>query len=274
MRAALSVVVVVMALACEPAAGDSRQKAQVAAVHVPEMTGDSSPERLRVQVHARHPHDPGAFTQGLVWGAGRLFESTGLEGRSSLREVDWQTGTVRRQLSLDDGLFGEGLAMVGTELIQLTWKNGRAFARHIEDFSPKRVFSYEGEGWGLCYDGTALVMSDGSSMLYFRNPDTFAVERTLSVLRDGRAQYMLNELECAHGRVYANVWQTDEIVRIDPITGIVDGVIDASELRREQPRNADVLNGIAFVGQLGRFLVTGKLWPIMYEVTFVPRPSQ
>lgn len=227
------------------------------------------PESLVVRVHERHPHAREAFTQGLVWDHGRLFESTGLEGRSSIREVDLATGQVMRRTALEPALFGEGLALVGTELVQITWMNHRAFVWDRDRFEKLREFRYRGEGWGLCHDGRSLVMSDGSETLVFRNPATFAIEREVVVTRLGRPQRELNELECVDGKVWANVWQTDEIVRIDPRTGAVDAVVDATGLlSAEERQGADVLNGIAYVPETRRFLVTGKLWPTLFEVTF------
>jgi glutamine cyclotransferase len=221
----------------------------------------------RVHVHARYAHDASAFTQGLVWDHGRLFESTGLVGRSSLREVELESGLARRLIADDAVLFGEGLALVDGELFQLTWRDRRALVWDASTFALHREIAYQGEGWGLCYDGQQLVMSDGTSKLYFRNKQSFAVERTLEVTRNAQPQPMLNELECVHGKIYANVWQSDEIVRIDAASGAIDEVIDASGLLGEHG-GADVLNGIAFVPETGKFLVTGKLWPTLFEVTF------
>ncbi|MCA9529432.1 MAG: glutaminyl-peptide cyclotransferase [Myxococcales bacterium] len=227
---------------------------------------------LRPEVLARYPHDTEAFTQGLLWRNGHLFESTGLYGESSLREVDLRTGTVVRRHDLPADLFGEGLAAVRDHLVQLTWKHGTALVWRTADFSVARQFAYEGEGWGLCFDGEHLVMSDGSDRLVFRDPDSFAVARTVHVTRDGAPVRALNELECVDGAVYANVWQTDEIVRIDPRTGRVEATIDAGGLLDAASRgHADVLNGIAFVPETGHFLITGKLWPWVFEVRWVPR---
>lgn len=229
-------------------------------------------EHLRVEVVARHPHDQQAFTQGLVWHEGTMYESTGLLGRSSLREVA-PDGTVLRKRDLAANMFGEGLELVGDELLQLTWQNGVLLRYDLATFEPTATQRYEGEGWGLCFDGAALWMSDGSAKLTKRDPTTFAVEGTVAVERDGKPLSMLNELECVAGSVYANVWTTDEIVRIDPASGKVTAVIDAAELRRMAgvtDRDA-VLNGIAYDETSGNFLVTGKLWPVMFEVRFVSR---
>lgn len=229
--------------------------------------------RLRVRVHASHPHDPAAFTQGLVYHEGRVFESTGLVGRSSLREVRLADGEVLRRRVVDEPRFAEGLALVGDELVQITWQDHVAFVYGRDDFATRRQHRYETEGWGLCFDGTALAMSDGTDALVFRDPSTFAERRRVQVRLEGRPVTQLNELECVGEHVYANVWQTDEIVRIVASTGVVDQVIDASGLLdAEQRYRTDVLNGIAYVPETRRFLITGKLWPRMFEVTFEAVP--
>jgi glutamine cyclotransferase len=219
----------------------------------------------------RRPHDTSAFTEGLVVADGRLFESTGLLGSSSLREVDLVTGKVIRLRQLPKDVFAEGLAAVGNQLVQLTWKNGVALVWDRDTFNEVRRFSYQGEGWGLCYDPTAkrLVQSDGSSQLTFRNPDDFSVMGKVSVILQGRALDKLNELECAPDGVWANVWLSDRIVRIDPATGRVTGEADAKGLAPAQRGSEDVLNGIALLAD-GTWLVTGKDWPTMYVVRFNP----
>lgn len=229
------------------------------------------PQRLRVQVVATYPHDPGAFTQGLVLAGGRLFESTGLEGRSSLREVDLVTGKVLRKLDVPAPIFAEGLALVGTRLFQLTWKHGQAFTYDRDTFAKGATFDYSGEGWGLCYDGQDLVMSDGSARLTFRGPTTFRTTREVTARLRGQPVDQLNELECVAGQVYANIWMTDRLVRIDPKSGEVTAEIDASNLLPAAERfGTDVLNGIAHDAKDDTFLITGKLWPRMFRVRFVP----
>jgi glutamine cyclotransferase len=227
--------------------------------------------RLGVRVLSVRPHDPGAYTQGLVWDAGKLYESTGLYGRSSLREVDPRTGEVKRLLEMPQGFFAEGLAQVGGRLVQLTWKEGVAFVYDIRTFERAGEHAYQGEGWGLCNDGHRLVMSDGSDQLTFRDLHTFARLGSVAVRRDGLPARNLNELECVGREVYANVWQTDEILRIDPANGQVTAVIDARGLlSADELAHADVLNGIAYDPAKKTFLITGKLWPKMFEVEFVP----
>ncbi len=227
-------------------------------------------ERLRVQVVQTYPHDPGAFTQGLVLAGGRLFESTGLEGRSSLREVDLATGKVVRRLDVAAPVFAEGLALVGSRLFQITWKHETAYTYDRDTFKKGPSFAYTGEGWGLCYDGHELVMSDGSARLSFRGSATFQQTREVMVREEGRPVGQLNELECVGPQVYANVWMTDRIVRVDPKTGTVTASIDASGLLIPAERyGTDVLNGIAYDASNETFLITGKLWPKLFRVRFV-----
>jgi glutaminyl-peptide cyclotransferase len=223
----------------------------------------------RVRVLAAYPHDPGAFTQGLVLERGVLYESTGLEGRSTLRRVDLATGRVDASVPLAANQFGEGLARVPGLLIQLTWTSEVALLYDQPSLRLLRTVPYEGEGWGLCYDGARLVMSDGTERLTFRRPDTFAVEGFVDVTLNGRPVGKLNELECAGGSVYANVWHRDTILRIDPASGRVLDRIDASGLLTPRERAAaDVLNGIAHDPADGAFYVTGKLWPRLFKVRF------
>jgi glutamine cyclotransferase len=239
---------------------------------LPTTAAGSTPEQLKVKVLSKHPHDPSAFTQGLLLKDGELYESTGLEGRSSLRRVDPATGEVRQQIEVPAEFFAEGLARVEDRLLQLTWQDGVAFEYDQESFEKQGEFKYDTEGWGLCYDGQRLVMSDGTSTLFFRDPDTFERIGEVPVTLAGAPQAMLNELECVGNQVYANVWQTDTIVRIDPSTGAVGAVIDASGLLTPEERSrADVLNGIAWDPARGTYIITGKLWPWLYEVQFEPK---
>ncbi|MCC5954412.1 MAG: glutaminyl-peptide cyclotransferase [Acidimicrobiia bacterium] len=218
------------------------------------------------------PADATAFTQGLeVTSDGRLFESTGQYGSSDIREVDLATGEVLRLRPLDDSEFGEGLTVVGDRLIVLTWQENTAIVVDPDTFEDIERFTYEGQGWGLCYDGDRLVMSDGSAQLTFRDPDTFEVVGNVVVRLDDQPLVRINELECVDDRVYANVWQTEDIVIIDPESGVVETVIDASGLlSRAEAARVDVLNGIAAVPGTDEFLITGKNWPSMFRVRFVP----
>jgi glutamine cyclotransferase len=236
--------------------------------------GDGAPPRGRVRVVAVHPHDSAAFTQGLLWHRGRLYESLGGYGSSRLREVEPATGRVVREVALPAGEFGEGLALVGERLIQLTWHEGIARVWRLEDFALLATWRYTGEGWGLTFDGRELVQSDGGATLTFRSADDFSPRRTLRVRRGGRPEAYLNELEWADGALYANVWQSDEIVRIDPASGEVVAVFDAGGLLPAAVRaETDVLNGIAYEPERRRFFVTGKLWPQLFEVELV-EPSR
>ncbi|HEY8452682.1 MAG: glutaminyl-peptide cyclotransferase [Micromonosporaceae bacterium] len=244
----------------------------VLAAAVP-ATVDAGPvQRLRVEVLATYPHDPDAFTQGLEWHDGRLYESTGLYGFSDVRVSDIETGTVRRQVPLPEEVFGEGMTIVGDRIWQLTWREQVAFQRDRETLAETGRATYEGEGWGLCYDERSdrLVMSDGTPRLTFRDPETFAPLDSVMVRLGTDLVEMINELECVDGEVWANLWQTDQIVRIDPVTGQVEAIVDASGLLPEEQRaQADVLNGIAAVPGTDTFLITGKLWPTMFLVRFV-----
>lgn len=231
--------------------------------------------RLGVQVREVRPHDSGAFTQGLLWSEGKLYESTGEYGESSLRRVDPVSGEVEKQVSLPADLFGEGLALVDSRLIQLTWQAGVALVYDLKTFEEIDRYSYEGEGWGLCDDGYRLFMSNGTATLSLRDRDSFEEMDRLQVTLEGRVLGALNELECAEGWVYANVYQTDAIVRIDPQTGEVGAVINAAGLLSpEEQAAAEVLNGIAYRSETRSFLLTGKYWPSMFEVEFTPLASR
>ncbi|GHF43610.1 glutamine cyclotransferase [Amycolatopsis bartoniae] len=229
---------------------------------------DSVP-RLRVQVLSTLPHDTTAFTEGLELDGSTLYEGTGLVGRSEVRAG--QPGaapTVRADLP--SPFFGEGVTVVGSTLWQLTWQNGVAIERDARTLAELRQVPYQGEGWGLCHQQDRLVMSNGSDQLTFRDPASFAVLGAVTVHSGNQTFDQLNELECVGGTVYANVWQTDTILRIDPADGAVTGMIDASGLLTDaQRQNADVLNGIAAVPGTDEFLVTGKLWPTLFRVKFV-----
>jgi glutaminyl-peptide cyclotransferase len=224
------------------------------------------------EVIETYPHDPDAFTQGLQYVNGELYEGTGLLGRSSLRRVELATGEVLQQIELADQYFGEGIVVIDDLIYQLTWQSHVAFLYDRESFEVIDEFSYPTEGWGLTYDGEELIMSDGSPNLYRRDPETFD-EVGRVVVRDGNAPVnFLNELEYIEGEVWANIWQTDEIVIIDPITGQVTARVDFSGLLPpDEQAEADVLNGIAYDAENDRIFVTGKFWPTLFEVELVPR---
>ncbi|MBK6769981.1 MAG: glutaminyl-peptide cyclotransferase [Ardenticatenales bacterium] len=260
--------------AASPAAADGASTPAEVADAVPAGTAPPA-NRLVPIVLAAYPHDPGAFTQGLLLDGDTLFESTGLEGQSTLREVELESGSVVRRYDVPPDVFAEGLALVDDTLYQLSWQEERAFAYDRSTFALKKELSYDGEGWGLCHDGQQLVMSDGSDHLTFRDPASFAPTGNVAVTLDGTALPMLNELECVGDRVYANVWQTNLIVAIDPSDGRVTDVIDASSLQHELTDRdvtlpIDVLNGIAFDPADETFLLTGKLWPKIFRVRFAP----
>jgi glutaminyl-peptide cyclotransferase len=226
------------------------------------------------RVEAVYPHDAAAFTQGLELFEGKLFESTGLTGRSTVRRVAVTTGMVEKSIDLDASLFGEGMTRVDRTLIQLTYTTGIAIVYDLDTFAELKRFTYAGQGWGLCFDGTDLVMSNGTDKLVFRDPATFVTRREVTVRRNGTAIDNLNELECVGSVVYSNVWRTDEILRIDKATGDVLTTIDASALlTADEKQNAEVLNGIAYDASKRRFYITGKYWPKLFEVSFAFDPG-
>jgi glutaminyl-peptide cyclotransferase len=230
---------------------------------------------LVVDVLERLGHDTTAFTQGLEFHEGRLFQSRGRYGRSALTEIDPVTGAVLRRTDLAAEFFAEGITVVDDRIIQITWREERAFVYDIDTFAVVDEFNYIGEGWGLCLDDAGadrrLVMSNGSDALTFRDPETFAATGSVNVTLNGGPLDNINELECVDGLVWANVWLTDAIVVIDPADGTVVSVVDASGLLTPaEQAGTDVLNGIARDHDTGRWLITGKLWPTMFVVDFVP----
>ena len=235
---------------------------------MPPSPATAAPTRYTYEVIATWPHDRTAFTQGLVFRAGGFVESTGLNGQSSLREVELKTGRVLKRIDVAREFFGEGLAVIGDRAYLLTWQHHKGFVYDVDTFRLQREFAYEGEGWGLTTDGHALILSDGTSRIRFLDPATFQVLRTIDVVAAGKPVSQLNELEWINGEIFANVWQTDEIVRIDPATGSVRGVIDFSGLLAPADRGpeTDVLNGIAYDAANDRLFVTGKKWPKIFEV--------
>jgi glutamine cyclotransferase len=227
---------------------------------------------MTYEVLNTYPHDPNAFTQGLLYHEGYLYESTGLYGESSLRQVDLETGEVLFRVDLGDEYFGEGLTLFEGELFQLTWREGKGFVYDLADFSLTRTFYYSTEGWGLTHDGQRLILSDGTNTLYFLDPDSLAVTGSVAVTYPFGAVQRLNELEYIRGEVFANIWQTDDIVRIDPATGQVKGWINLGGILTKDLRtaNTDVLNGIAYDPDGDRLFITGKRWPKLYEIRLLP----
>jgi glutamine cyclotransferase len=252
-----------------------------ASLDAPEPTTDapavdaaapSVPVLYTADVVATYPHDPEAFTQGLELVDGRLLESTGLYGQSSIRIVELTTGEVIEQRAVSAAYFAEGLTVLDGRAFQLTWESGRAFVYDAATLDVLGERTYTGEGWGLTHDAGALVMSDGTNVVRILDPETFAVTRRVTVLDGGRPVRNLNELEMVEGELFANVWMTDRVARIDLASGRVTGWIDLPFLR-EQVRVTDrdaVLNGIAYDAASRRLFVTGKLWPTLFEIRVRP----
>jgi glutaminyl-peptide cyclotransferase len=221
-----------------------------------------------------YPHDRQAFTQGLVFDQGIFYEGTGLRGQSSVRRVDLITGRVLQLRALPAPFFGEGITVFGPHLIQLTWQSKVGFVYDKTNFTLLRQFTYPTEGWGITHDDQHLIMSDGTSVLYFLDPQTLSATGQLHVRDDQGPVVRLNELEYVQGSIYANIWQTDRIARIDPESGQVTAWIDLTGLLPLEDRveRVDVLNGIAYDAAQDRLFVTGKLWPKLFEIQIHPRP--
>lgn len=218
-----------------------------------------------------YPHDAAAFTQGLVFYQGALYESAGNYRSSSLRKVELETGRVLKKIDVPPQYFAEGLALFNGRLLQLTWQEFTGFIYDLDTFQQQGTFSYTGQGWGLTHDGTSLIMSDGTSQLRWLDPQNFQVQRTVSVTDRGRKIELLNELEYVNGEVWANIWYTDRIARINPANGIITGWIDLTGLlAATDSARADVLNGIAYDATGNRLFVTGKWWPKLFEIRLKP----
>ena len=218
------------------------------------------------------PHDIGAFTQGLLYRDGIFYESTGLEGESSLRKVDAKSGKVLKKIDVPRPYFAEGMTLIGGKIYQITWRSQTCFVYDPETFAKTGQFYYDGEGWGLTDDGTTIIMSDGTPRIRFVDPANFTVKSTITVTDNGVMVEDLNELEYINGEIWANVWQTDRIARIDPATGHVTGWIDLTGLLPAPARTGhpEVLNGIAYDPATKRIFVTGKLWPSVFEIEVIP----
>lgn len=236
-------------------------------------------QQYSAEIVKTYPHDPRAFTQGLVFHNGFLYEGTGGkppdEFESTLRKVDLESGKVLQKYQVPIDFFGEGIAILGDKIYQLTWQERTGFVYNLADFKLLREVRYSGQGWGLTHDGTNLIMSDGTHVIRFVNPEDFTTVRTITV-NDERGQPLmqLNELEFVKGEIWANVWQTGWILRIDPATGKLLGRIDVNELTDEvqdKNRKADVLNGIAYDAATDRIFITGKIWPNLYEIKVNPK---
>jgi glutaminyl-peptide cyclotransferase len=266
-RGALLLAALLALAACGKSAADRTPS-------VPPAPASNAITRYTYEVIATWPHDPRAFTQGLIFRNGSFLESTGLNGQSTLREDDPKTGRVLKQVSVPAQYFAEGLAVIGDHAYQLTWRNGKGFVYDADTFRLEQEFAYEGEGWGLATDGRWLILSDGTNRIRFLDPATFQVTRTIEVSAEGKPVERLNELEWINGEIFANVWQTDEVMRIDPATGQVRGVIDFTGLLAPMDRGpeTDVLNGIAYDAANDRLFITGKRWPKIFEVRLKVRP--
>lgn len=221
--------------------------------------------RLNYRVIGKYAHDARAFTQGLLWHNGGFYESTGLYGQSTLRRVEFPSGRVIVKKSLPSQYFAEGLALANDKLVQITWTSGQAFVYERATFKLLQTWNYDGEGWGLTFDGANFVMSNGSDTLTWRDAKTFKTVRQLRVTLNGEPLKLLNEIEWVAGRVWANVWKTDFVVQIDPRNGKVVSYLDLSGLH-QRSGNEDVLNGIAYDADKKRVFITGKLWPTLYEI--------
>lgn len=249
------------------------------AVYAEVKNGEASfsspkPELYSYKVISIFPHDPEAFTQGLAVDNGILYEGTGRYGQSSIRRVDLKTGGVTKVHHLATSLFGEGITVMGDRIIQLTWKSqfGLVYDKHT--FSLLRIFSYQGEGWGISHDGTMLMVSDGTDTIRFLHPETFKEMRRVQVTDAGVPVRFLNELEYVQGSILANVWKSDRIAIIDPQTGRVTGWLDLTGMRPDQGKEEEVLNGIAYDPEKGALYVTGKMWPNIFQIEMVPQISE
>lgn len=235
-----------------------------------DVTEPVRPEVVGVEVVRTYPHETDAFTQGLLFADGVLVESTGLEGKSRLRKISLRSGKPTQEYAFPPDIFAEGTALVGDKLITLTYKAQKAFIFDARTLEEEGSFSYQGEGWGLTYDGNRLIMSDGTEELRFIDPETYYETGRVTVTFNGEPLRNINELEYIDGHVWANVWMQDYLVRIDPDTGVIDQVADLRGLFPHSQRQVpyrDVLNGIAYEANTGRLFVTGKNWPYLFEVT-------
>ena len=290
MRCFLILITLSISFACSSSASNSKPNVNAANAKTP-------PAALPVygyQIVKSFPHDPKAFTQGLVFKDGFLLESTGQEGQSTLRKVEIETGKVLKKWDLPREDFGEGITLLGNKVYMLTWRGGLGRVFDANDFTLIKEFSYQGEGWGITNDGTNLILSQGTHVLKFVDPNTFAIIKTLPILReDGRPLMKLNELEWVKGEIWANIWHSEDpdtlgkpnyIARIDPATGKIVGWIDLAGISPDdqlkpgegdtsngtEPKSEHTLNGIAYDAVADRIFVTGKLWKKLYEIKLTP----
>ena len=250
-----------------PACAQQPAPANAATANTSAQAVEPAPATYSYRIVNTYPHDPQAFTQGLFYLNGKFYESTGQIGQSTIRHVNIEDGRVLQSVPIPPGLFGEGIVDWGNEIISITWQGGNGYRWDLATLRQTGEWHYSGEGWGLTQNGTDIIMSDGTSALRFLDPATLAERRRITVTRDGAEVTQLNELEWVNGEIFANVWQTPTIVRIDPQSGRVTGVIDLSALAAENGDSSDrVLNGIAYDAQRDRLFVTGKYWPRLYEI--------
>jgi glutamine cyclotransferase len=233
------------------------------------LFSDVFPDIKVAKIIREYPHSTTSYTQGLEFWNGRLFEGTGQTGQSRLLEVKLETGEIIRQVDVPDYIFGEGVTILNDEVYQITWEGRKCFVYDVNNFERKREYQYFGEGWGIANDGQHLIMSNGTSEIVFRDPKTFDVVRSIYVFDSNQEYRALNELEYHNGSIYANVYQEDYILQIDPNNGKVLAKIDAVDVVKRGKGNGDVLNGIAFNAKTGNFVLTGKNWPKLFEVQFV-----
>lgn len=264
-------VLLMLMTACQPQPTPTTIPTTETAVSAP-ATIPSEITNYTYKIINRFPHDSAAFTQGLIYQDGILYEGTGRYGQSSLRQVDLETGNVLVNTTIPEQYFGEGITLFAGKIYQLTWKGQTGFIYDAHSFELLDTFTYPTEGWGLTHDGAQLIMSDGTNNIYFLDPTTLEVNGRLSVYDDqGNPVTRLNELEYINGEIYANVWQTNQIARINPHTGHTTAWIDLTGLLSQEnlSQPVDVLNGIAYDAENGRLFVTGKLWPTLFEIALV-----
>lgn len=230
------------------------------------ILSDISPEQLKAHVVKSYVHNSGSFTQGLEFNDGTLYESTGLNGKSKIAKVNLENGVIKQEMGLDANYFGEGITIMGDKIYQLTWQNQKCFIYDKNTMQIEKDVPYTGEGWGLCNDGKNLIMSNGTEMLTFRNPETFQIERTIEVYDQVGPRVRLNELEYIDGKIYANIWMLDLVLVIDPQTGKVLAEIDCSDVVKAGKGGGEVLNGIAYNDKTKKIYLTGKNWSNLLEV--------
>ena len=238
------------------------------------VLSDIYPTDYEAEVVNVFPHATSSYTQGLEFDNGNLYEGTGgmgaTGGMSMIARVDLNSGEILKKMTLDDEDFGEGITIMGDQIYQLTWQQNKCFVYDKNSFELLETFQFSGEGWGLCNDGKNLIMSDGSERIYFRDPKTFSLKNTIEVYSNAGRMRMLNELEYIDGKIYANIYQSDNIAIINPASGAVEGLIDASLISLDYRKGGEVLNGIAYQKEQDRLFITGKNWPSLIEIKLVP----